>query len=474
MAASVRNVSHKLGGALSSLKTLSTPRSYFTYSNEPAQPIKGKEPIWTNAEEAFRDLKSGDTVFAQGAAATPVDLLKAMTEVGKKKNLKDIQVCHMHTEGPATYTDPSCEGIFRSNSFFMGGNVRKAVAEGRGDAIPIFLSEIPLLFYKKIIQPDIAVIQVSPPDDHGYCSLGTSVDCVRAGMSHSKIIIAQVNPRLPRTFGDGIIHISHIDYAVKVDTPLPTHGGKPPTEIEAKIGKNIAENLVDDGATLQMGIGSIPDAVLAGLTKHKDLGIHSEMFASGVIDLVNRGCVTNSKKSIHKGRIVGSFLIGTQDLYNFVDNNPFIEMLAVDYVNNTGIIARQPRMTAINSCIEVDLTGQISSDSIGTRMYSGFGGQVDFIRGAAEGLDGLGKPIIALPSVTTKGDSKIAPILKPGAGVVTTRAHAHYVVTEYGIAYLFGKSLRQRAHALINIAHPNHREALEKAAFERLKVMPSA
>lgn len=473
MAASVRSVSHKLSGALSSLKTLSTPRSYFTYTNEPAQPIKGKEPIWTTAEEAFQDLKSGDTVFAQGAAATPIDLLKAMTEVGKKKNLKDIQVCHMHTEGPATYTDPSCEGIFRSNSFFMGGNVRKAVAEGRGDAIPIFLSEIPLLFYKKIIQPDIAVIQVSPPDDHGYCSLGTSVDCVRAGMSHSKIIIAQVNPRLPRTFGDGIIHISHIDYAVKVDTPLPTHGGKPPTEIEAKIGKNIAENLVDDGATLQMGIGSIPDAVLAGLTNHKDLGIHSEMFAGGVIDLVNRGCVTNSRKSIHRGRIVGSFLIGTQDLYDFVDNNPFIEMLVVDYVNSTSVIAKQPRMTAINSCIEVDLTGQISSDSIGTRMYSGFGGQVDFIRGAAEGLDGLGKPIIALPSVTNKGVSKISPILKPGAGVVTTRAHAHYVVTEYGIAYLFGKSLRQRAHALINIAHPDHREALEKAAFERLKVMPS-
>ncbi|CAH0555922.1 unnamed protein product [Brassicogethes aeneus] len=474
MAASVRGVTSKINGVFSSLKAISSPRNFYTYSNEPAQPIKGKDPKWVEAADAFACMKSGDTVFSQGAAATPVALLNAMTEVGKEKNLKDIRVCHMHTEGPAAYTDPSCEGIFRSFSFFMGGNVRKAVAEGRGDALPIFLSEIPLLFTKKIIQPDIAVIMVSPPDAHGYCSLGTSVDCVRAAMQHSKVIIAQVNCHLPRTFGDGIIHISHVDYAVKMDAPLPQHGGKPPTPVETKIGQNIARNLVEDGATLQMGIGSIPDAVLAELGDHKDLGIHSEMFAGGVVDLVAKGAVTNNKKSMHKGRIVGSFLIGTQKLYDFVDNNPFIEMLAVDYVNNTGVIARQPKMTAINSCIEVDLTGQIVSDSIGTRMYSGFGGQVDFIRGAAEGTDGLGKPIIALPSTTNKGESKIAPITKPGAGVVTTRAHAHYVVTEHGIAYLFGKSLRQRAHALINVAHPDHRESLEKAAFDRLKVMPSA
>lgn len=469
----LRNISNKFGGVYAPLKAVSASRTYFTYVNEPSQPIKGKEPKWVSAEEAFQDLQSGQTVFAQGAAATPIDLLNAMTAVGKKKNLKDVTVCHMHTEGPAAYTDPSCAGIFRSTSFFMGGNVRKAVADGRGDSIPIFLSEIPHLFYKKIIQPDIAVIQVSPPDQHGYCSLGTSVDCVRAGMTHSKIIVAQVNPRLPRTFGDGIIHISHIDYAVKVDTPLPVHGDKPPSAEETKIGKNIAENLVEDGATLQMGIGSIPDAVLSALKDHKDLGIHSEMFAGGVIDLVNRGCITNNRKKFHQGRIVGSFLIGTQALYDFVDNNPFIEMLVVDYVNNTGVIARNPKMTAINSCIEVDLTGQVVSDSIGPRMYSGFGGQVDFIRGAAEGFDGKGKPIIALPSSTKRGESKIVPTIKEGAGVVTTRAHVHYVVTEYGIASLFGKSLRQRAHALINVAHPDHREALEKAAFNRLKVMPS-
>ncbi|CAH1378955.1 hypothetical protein MTP99_002711 [Tenebrio molitor] len=472
MAAAVKSATSKFS-ILSSLKRLA-PRTYFTYVNEPAQPIPGKEPKWTSLENAFEILKSGQTVFVQGAAATPIDLVTAMTEHGKANKLKDITVCHMHTEGPAAYCDPSCEGIFRSFSFFMGGNVRKAVADGRGDCLPIFLSEIPLLFYRKIFQPDIAVIHVSPPDEHGYCSLGTSVDCVRAGMTNSKAIIAQVNPCMPRTFGDSIIHISHIDVAVKVNSPLPQHGGRPPTEVESKIGNLIAENLVEDGATLQMGIGNIPDAVLAALTNHKDLGIHSEMFAGGVVDLVEKGCVTNNRKTMHKGRIVGSFLIGTQKLYDFVDNNPFIEMLAIDYVNNTSVVARQPRMTAINSCIEVDLTGQVVSDSIGTRMYSGFGGQVDFIRGAAEGLDGLGKPIIALPSSTNKGESKITPMIKAGAGVVTTRAHVHYIVTEYGIAYLFGKSLRQRAHALINIAHPDHREALEKAAFERLKVMPSA
>lgn len=264
------------------------------------------------------------TVFIQGAAATPQALVGAMTDHGVKNNLKNIDVCHMHTEGAAQYCNPENSSIFRSRSFFMGGNVRKAVAEGRGDAIPIFLHEIPLLFHKKIIQPDVALIQVSPPDDHGFCSLGTSVDCVRAALIHSKIIVAQINPKMPRTFGDAIIHQSHFDFACHVDTQLPQHGGKGMSEVETKIGKLIAENLVEDGATLQMGIGSIPDAVLAELHNHKDLGIHSEMFADGVVDLVKNGAVTNNKKVIHKGRIVGSFLIGTQKLYDFVDNNPFI------------------------------------------------------------------------------------------------------------------------------------------------------
>lgn len=447
-------------------------RNFYTYTPEPAQPLPRK-PTICSAEEALKCIHSNNVVFAQGAAATPVHLLDAMAKYGAQAKLNNVTVCHMHTEGEALYTQKEYEGIFRNCSFFMGGNVRKAIAEGRGDAIPIFLHEIPKLFSRGIVKPDVALIHVTPPDAHGYCSLGTSVDCVREALTHSKIIIAQVNPNMPRTFGDALIHESHIDFAVNINTPLPSHGGKPPSDVETKIGRNIAENLVDDGATLQMGIGSIPDAVLSALGNHKDLGIHSEMFADGVVDLVEKGCITNNKKTLHKGRIVGSFLIGTQKLYDFVDNNPFIEMLRIDYVNNTQVVSKLPKMTAINSCIEVDLTGQVCSDSIGTRMYSGFGGQVDFIRGAAEGFDGLGKPIIALPSATKRNETKIVPTLKPGAGVVTSRAHVHYVVTEYGIASLFGKTLRQRAYELIQISHPDHRESLEKAAFERLKVMPA-
>lgn len=409
----------------------------------------------------------------QGAAATPVTLADAMTEHGKENNLKNITVCHMHTEGPASYCLPENSNIFRSLSFFMGGNVRKAVAEGTGDTIPIFLHEIPLLFHKKIVCPDVALIHVSPPDKHGYCSLGTSVDCARAALMHSKVIIAQINKQMPRTFGDSIIHKSHIDYAINIDSPLPAHGGKPPSDVEARIGALIAENLVADGATLQMGIGNIPDAVLNGLHNHKDLGIHSEMFAGGVVDLVAKGCVTNNKKKIHQGHIIGSFLIGPKKLYDFVDDNPFVQMLDVYYVNRPEIVRQNPRMTAINSAIEVDITGQVCADSIGTRMYSGFGGQVDFIRGAAEGFDGLGKAIIALPSATNKGESKIVSTLKVGAGVVTSRAHVHYVVTENGIASLFGKSLRQRAYELIKITHKDNQEKLEKEAFNRLKCMPS-
>ncbi|XP_045506774.1 4-hydroxybutyrate coenzyme A transferase [Colias croceus] len=470
----VPNVSAiKFGKISTSLLSVKYNRSYFTYTQELSQPLDRK-PEFVTAKEAFEKcLKSGQTVFAQGAAATPVPLLNAMTDVGKAGSMKDIKVVHMHTEMEAKYVAPECKDIFRSVSLFMAANVRKSVAEGRSDAIPIFLQDIPKLFHRKIIQPDIAVIQVSPPDQHGYCSLGTSVDCVRSALVNSKTIIAQINTHMPRTFGDAIIHVSHVDYAVVDNTPLPEHGGKPPSAEETKIGQLIGDNLVEDGATLQMGIGNIPDAVLSSLKNHKDLGIHSEMFSVGVVDLVKRGCVTNNKKKTHRGRIVGSFLVGNRELYDFVDNNPFIEMLEIDYVNNTHIVSQLPTMTAINSCIEVDITGQVCADSIGTRMYSGFGGQVDFIRGAAESLDGRGKPIIAIVSATKKGETKIVPTLKVGAGVVTTRAHVHYVVTEQGIAYLFGKTLRQRAYELIKIAHPDHREALEKAAFERLQCMPA-
>ncbi|XP_076300935.1 succinyl-CoA:acetate/propanoyl-CoA:succinate CoA transferase isoform X2 [Lasioglossum baleicum] len=451
-------------------------KSYFTYVNEPSMPIPGHEPCWLKtADEAIEqaELDSDQSVFIQGAAATPSELLRAMTDYGVRCDVRNVRLYHMHLEGPALFAKPENAKHFRSISLFIGGNVRPAVQAGTADCIPIFLHEIPRLFKEGYVKPDIALIHVSPPDDQGYCSFGTSVDCVRSAVCHSKYIVALVNKHMPRTFGDAIIHVSHLDFAVEHHQKLPVHPVKTPCKEELQIGKYIAENLVVDGATLQLGIGSIPDAVLSQLTKHKDLGIHSEMFSDGVVDLVNKGCVTNNMKTMHKGRIVGSFCVGSQKLYDFMDNNPFIEMLVVDYVNDPKVVAKQPNMTAINSCIEVDLTGQICADSIGPKMYSGFGGQLDFITGAAISEDRLGKPIIALQSTTSKGESKIAPCLKHGAGVVTNRAVARYVVTEHGIASLFGKNLQQRAYELIQVSHPNHREALEKAAFERLKVMPA-
>ncbi|XP_042239609.1 4-hydroxybutyrate coenzyme A transferase-like [Homarus americanus] len=447
-------------------------RSYYTYSHEPFHPLK-RVPAWKTAEEAVSVIKSGDVVFVHGAAATPLKLVGAMAEYGKKQQLSNVTVCHIHTEGSAVYAQADCEGIFRSNSFFIGPNCRAAISEGRGDFVPIFLSEIPLLFHRHIIDIDVALVQVSPPDKHGFCSLGTSVDCARAAVQNAKHIIGQVNPCMPRTFGDGVIHKSHFDAMVDGICNLPEHEPKERSDVENEIGRLIAEELVVNGATLQMGIGNIPDAVLASLRGHKDLGIHSEMFSDGVVDLVEAGCITNTHKKYHPGKIVGSFLVGTRKLFDFVDNNPFVVMCDVSFVNSIPIIAQNPKVTAINSCIEVDLTGQVVSDSIGTRMYSGVGGQVDFIRGAAVCSDGQGKPILAMPSVTSRGESKIVPFLKQGAGVVTTRAHVHYMVTEWGIAYLFGKNLRQRAYELIRISHPDHRESLEKAAFERLNCMPT-
>nr|XP_027219060.1 uncharacterized protein LOC113811493 [Penaeus vannamei] len=472
MAAPWRNFLNGVLRQTSSSKSSRNVKNYYTYSHEPFHPLK-RQPVWQTAQEAVSVIKSDDVVFVHGAAATPLKLVSAMTEHGKAAQLSNVRVCHIHTEGPASYTKPDCEGIFRSNSFFIGSNCREAVNDGRADCVPIFLSEIPLLFHRRIINIDVALVQVSPPDKHGFCSLGTSVDCARAAVINAKYIIGQVNPCMPRTFGDGVIHKSHFDAMVDGIDNLPEHKPKKRTEVENEIGRLIADNLVDNGATLQMGIGNIPDAVLASLKGHKDLGIHSEMFSDGVVDLVEAGCITNTHKKYHPGKIVGSFIVGTRRLFDFVDNNPFVMMCDVSFVNNIPIIAQNPKVTAINSCIEVDLTGQVVSDSIGTRMYSGVGGQVDFIRGAAVGRDGQGKPILAMPSTTSRGESKIVPFLKQGGGVVTTRAHLHYLVTEWGIAYLFGKNLRQRAYALIQIAHPDHREALEQASFERLKCMPS-
>ncbi|XP_074593264.1 succinyl-CoA:acetate/propanoyl-CoA:succinate CoA transferase [Brevipalpus obovatus] len=445
---------------------------FHDYAPEPCYPIPGKIPKKLTAEEAVSVIKSGDTVFIQGAAATPRGLIPALADHGRKNKLKGVKIHHIHTEGEAEYNAPDLVETFRSNSLFTGANCRVPIAEGRADFTPIFLGEIPKLFFQGIIKPDVCLVQVTPADRHGNHSLGTSVDCVRAALIHSKYIIAQVNSRMPRTNGDAVIHTSHMDALVHCEKELPEHKAKPLTDVEKMIGKHIAENLVDNGATMQMGIGAIPDAVLALCGNHKDLGVHSEMFSDGVVDLVEKGVVTNRFKNVEQGRIVVSFIIGSRRLFDFVDDNPFVTMRTIDFVNRESVIAQNPKVTAINSCIEVDLVGQVCSDSIGTRVYSGFGGQVDFLRGAALGYDNKGKPILAMPSTTKKGESKIVPTLKPGAGVVTTRAHAHYIVTEYGIAYLFGKTLRQRAYELIQIAHPNHRESLEKSAFERLKCMP--
>lgn len=432
---------------------------------EPTAPRMNKQPNWTNAQNAVKCLESGMRVFVQAASATPTHLIDAMTDYAHEAGLKDIETVHLHMEGDVKFGHPQYAESFRPNCLFIGSNMRQAVNEGRADFVPIFLSEIPLLFRKGLMPVDIALVQVSPPDKHGFCSLGTSVDITRAALQTARIVIGQVNQFMPRTHGDGLVHISHFDYIVHHDTPMHEHKRKPGTEAEKKIGELIASNLVQDGATLQMGIGSIPDAVLSALTSHKDLGIHTEMFSDGVLDLVERGVITNSRKRRHQGKLITSFCNGTTQLYDFVDDNPVVNFLDISYVNNPAIVAEQPRMTAINSCIEIDLTGQVVSDSIGNKMFSGVGGQVDFIRGAALCPDG--RSIIAVPSRTNKGIPRIVPYLKPGAGVVTTRAHVHYVVTEHGIANLFGKTLRQRAQALIGIAHPEDRPALEKAAKER-------
>ena len=422
------------------------------------QPPRG----FVSAAEALSIVKSGDRVFVHGVAAAPHVLIDAL--VARAPELRDVEIVHLHTEGDAPYAKPEMEGSFRVNAFFVGKNVRDAVNSGRGDYIPVFLSEIPALFRKNVLPLDVALIHVSPPDSHGYCSLGVSVDIARAATDCAKVVVAQVNPRMPRTLGDALVHVSQIASMVAVDVPL--HQVPPPrlTDVDRAIGKHVAE-LIDDGATLQMGIGSMPNAVLASLADHKDLGIHTEMFSDGLIDLVNAGVVTGRRKVKHPGKIVAGFVMGTQRLYNFIDDNPQVLMLDIAYVNDTAVIRRNPKVTAINSAIEVDLTGQVCADSIGTRLYSGVGGQMDFIRGAS--LSEGGKPIIALPSTTSKGESKIVPFLKEGAGVVTTRAHVHYIVTEYGIAYLYGRNLKQRAASLIAIAHPDHREQLEREAFER-------
>ncbi len=413
-----------------------------------------------SAAEAVAGVRSGDQLFVQGGAATPTILLDAL--VARADDLTDVAVIHFHTEGRAPHLAPEMEGHFRHKALFIGANARAAINEGRADYIPVFLSDVPALFATDTLRLDAVLINVTPPDAHGFCSLGTSVDAALAAVKNATTVIAQINPRVPRTLGDTFIHQDEIDFGVEVDAPLPEHAEGAVSEAERRIGELVAD-LVPDGATLQLGIGSIPSSVLAALRDKRDLGIHSELFTDAVLDLVECGVINGSRKEINRGKMVATFLMGTRRLYDFVDDNPLVELRPVDYTNDTSVIRRFSRMTAINSALQIDLSGQVSADSIGPRFYSGVGGQMDFIRGAA--LAPEGRAIIALPSTASHGSvSRIAPFLTEGAGVVTTRAHVRTVVTEFGVAELHGRTVGERARSLIAISHPMFRDELTEAA----------
>lgn len=399
-------------------------------------------------------------VFLHGGCATPFE---AIEEICKQSDrFKHLEFIHLHTMGPAQYGDAKYENNFSVTNLFVGHQFRGRVDHKRINYLPCFLSEIPKLFRNGIRAPDVAILQVSLPDQHGYCSLGTSVDVAKAAFEHAGLVMALINPKMPRTLGDGLIHVDDIDYACAIDRDLPEAKSSVLSDVEIQIGHHVA-SLIEDGATLQMGIGSVPDAVLKALSNHKNLGVHTEMWSDGLLPLLQSGVVNNSKKIIHPGKTVSTFVSGSKKLFDFIDNNPSVFLLDAEYVNNPRVIAKNHKVTAINSAVEVDLSGQICADSVGHTVISGVGGQVDFIRGAS--LSEGGKPIIALPSRTKKGDSRIVAFLHEGAGVVTSRAHVHYVVTEYGIADLFGKTIGERAKELIKIAHPDCREQLERDFF---------
>ena len=416
---------------------------------------------YCSAEEAVSVVQSGQRVFLTGNCSVPETLVHALVE--RARLLNDVEILQVLTLGCNEYVQPDMEGHLRVNSLFISQDIRPAVNEGRADFTPCFLSEIPAL-YRTQLPIDVAFIHVSPPDEHGFCSYGVEVGVTKAAAEAARIVIAEVNPQMPRTLGDSFIHISKIDYAVAVDRPLHEVRKDPANDVQQAIARNVA-SLIEDGSTLQTGIGGIPDAVLSYLVDRRDLGIHTELFADGVIDLVERGVITNAAKTLHPGKIIAGFVIGTQRLYDFVNDNPVVELHPTEYVNNPFRIAQNNKMVAINSAIEIDLTGQVCADSMGHMFYSGVGGQVDFVRGAAASPGG--KPIIALPA-TAKNDtlSRIVWELQAGAGVITTRNDVHYVVTEFGIAYLHGKSIRQRVRALIDIAHPKFRDELEAKAYE--------
>jgi len=419
---------------------------------------EGYKKRLTTAEEALRAVKSGDSVYIHAAAATPVPLIDAL--VASADRLRDVRIIHGLTFGDAPYCRPEYSKSFHVHALFIGANVRDAVNEGRGDYAPVFMSDIPYLFTSRVVPIDVCLVQVSPPDAHGYCSYGVSVDVTLAARKYARVVIAEVNKQMPRTFGRSFVHVSRLTHIIEADRPLPEHVSPAPSDIERRIGEHVA-SLVEDGATLQIGVGEIPNATLACLYDRRDLGVHTEMFSDGVVDLVEAGAITNDMKTVMPGKIATSFVLGTKRLYGFVDNNPSVEFQTSDIINNPHIIAQNYKMTSINSALQVDITGQVSADSIGSTLYSGPGGQVDFVRGASRSRDG--KAIIALPSTAKDGTvSRIVPLLEPGGGVVTSRADVHYVVTEYGIADLFGKSVRGRARELINIAHPSFRVTLEK------------
>lgn len=415
----------------------------------------------SDVSSALRLIESGNRVYIGGGAGVPVNLTQGLTDQADR--LKNVELTHILTFAETPYTKPQYKDNFRVNALFIGSNVRQAIHEGRADFTPVFLSEIPQMFKSGVLPIDIALISLSPPDEHGFCSFGVEVGTTKPAAESAKIIIAELNRQMPRTLGDSFIHVSRLTKIIESDYPIPEVSQGKSGAVQLKIGAYIAE-LIPNGATLQMGIGSIPDAVLQNLGNHRDLGIHTELFSDGVIDMVEKGVISCAQKTFHPGKIIAGFLFGTKKLYDFIHNNPLIEMHPTDYVNDPFNIAKNEKMVAINSAVQVDLTGQVCADSIGPQFYSGAGGQIDFIRGAARSKGGL--PIIALPSTAKKGRiSRIVPMLTEGAGVVTTRNDVHYVITEYGVAYLYGKSVRQRTQELINIAHPQFRDELKREAI---------
>ncbi|CAN5526209.1 acetyl-CoA hydrolase/transferase C-terminal domain-containing protein [soil metagenome] len=426
-----------------------------------------KVPVqYVSPAEALSVIQSNNRVYIHGSAHTPTFLLKHLALEAPR--LRNVEIVSISLYGDLQVDKAAFKDNFHFNSLFVSASVRSAVKEGLADYVPVFLSDIPNLFKQHILPIDVAIVHVSPPDNHGYCSLGVSVDIARSAVNTAKIIIAQVNPNAPRTHGDGLVHSSRFAAMVYCEDEMhQANFSEKVGDVERTIGKNVAE-MIDDRCTLQMGIGAIPDAVLSCLMNHKDLGVHTEMCSDGIIELVEKDVINNKFKNIHPNKSVSSFALGSTKLYSYINDNPAFAFLDIDYVNDPHVIRRNDKMISINSAIEIDITGQACADSIGTYQFSGVGGQMDFMRGAA--ISNGGKPIIAIPSRTAKGIARIVPTLKPGAGVVTTRAHMHYVVTEYGVAYLFGKNLRQRAKALINIAHPDDRELLEKSCFERFKI----